>query len=155
MVWLMVFNSTFNNISVISWRSVLLVEETRVPGENNWSAVSHRHLAWVGFKLTTLVVICTDRIGGCKSNYHMITTTTTPPLYMVILMGIIIYTLLYFCIFKPYGHKTNFKFKFWTHAPKSSNQNNVFIGYDVLNGCFFSMRTKLVLESFTAGRPSI
>jgi hypothetical protein len=29
----MVFNATFNNISVISWRSVLLVEETGVPGE--------------------------------------------------------------------------------------------------------------------------
>jgi hypothetical protein len=27
----MVFNATFNNISVISWRSLLLVEETRVP----------------------------------------------------------------------------------------------------------------------------
>jgi hypothetical protein len=31
----MVFNATFNNISVISWRSVLLVEETGVPGENH------------------------------------------------------------------------------------------------------------------------
>jgi len=30
----MAFNATFNNISVISWRSVLLVEETRVPREN-------------------------------------------------------------------------------------------------------------------------
>jgi hypothetical protein len=30
----MVFNATFNNISVISWRSVLLVEETGVSGEN-------------------------------------------------------------------------------------------------------------------------
>ena len=29
----MVFNATFNNISVISWLSVLLVEETGVPGE--------------------------------------------------------------------------------------------------------------------------
>ena len=29
----MVFNATFNNISLISWRSVLLVEETEVPGE--------------------------------------------------------------------------------------------------------------------------
>jgi hypothetical protein len=28
------FNTTFNNISSISWQSVLLVEETRVPGEN-------------------------------------------------------------------------------------------------------------------------
>ena len=27
----MVFNATFNNISVMSWRSVLLVEETGVP----------------------------------------------------------------------------------------------------------------------------
>jgi hypothetical protein len=27
----MVFNATFNNISVISWQSVLLVEETGVP----------------------------------------------------------------------------------------------------------------------------
>jgi hypothetical protein len=28
-----VFNATFNNISVISWQSVLLVEETGVLGE--------------------------------------------------------------------------------------------------------------------------
>ena len=33
--WFMVFNTTFNNISVILWQSVLLVEETGVPGENN------------------------------------------------------------------------------------------------------------------------
>jgi hypothetical protein len=30
-----VFNTTFNNISVISRWAVLLVEETRVPGENH------------------------------------------------------------------------------------------------------------------------
>ena len=29
----MLFNATFNIISFISWRSVLLVEETVVPGE--------------------------------------------------------------------------------------------------------------------------
>ena len=29
-----VLNATFNNISVISWQSVLLVEETGVPREN-------------------------------------------------------------------------------------------------------------------------
>jgi hypothetical protein len=29
-----VFNATFNNISVISWWSILLVKETGVPGEN-------------------------------------------------------------------------------------------------------------------------
>ena len=32
LVRLMVFNATFNNISVISWQSVLLVEETGVFG---------------------------------------------------------------------------------------------------------------------------
>ena len=30
----MVFKATFNNISAISWRAVLLVEETSVPREN-------------------------------------------------------------------------------------------------------------------------
>jgi hypothetical protein len=34
----MVFNASFNNISVISWWSVLLVEET---GENHQLAASH------------------------------------------------------------------------------------------------------------------
>ena len=37
----MVFNATLNNISAISWRSVLLVEETGVPGENHRLAASH------------------------------------------------------------------------------------------------------------------
>ena len=37
LIWVkvMVFNATFNNISAISWRSVLLVEEAGVPRENN------------------------------------------------------------------------------------------------------------------------
>jgi hypothetical protein len=37
----MVFNATFNNISVISWPSVLLVDVTGVPGENHRHAASH------------------------------------------------------------------------------------------------------------------
>jgi hypothetical protein len=40
-LWFMVFNATFNNISVILWQSVLLLEETRVPRENYQSATSH------------------------------------------------------------------------------------------------------------------
>ena len=35
------------------------------------------HLAWAGFEITTLVVIGTDCISSCKSNYHTITTTTS------------------------------------------------------------------------------
>jgi hypothetical protein len=44
----MVFNATFNNISVILWQSVLLEEETGVPGENHrlvashWQTLSHK-----------------------------------------------------------------------------------------------------------------
>jgi len=34
-VRVMVFNATFKNISVISWLSDLLMEETRVPEENH------------------------------------------------------------------------------------------------------------------------
>jgi hypothetical protein len=37
----MVFNTTFNNISVISWQSVLLVEETGVPVENHRPVASY------------------------------------------------------------------------------------------------------------------
>jgi hypothetical protein len=37
----MLFNTTFrNNISTILWRSVLLVEETGVPGENHQPVVN-------------------------------------------------------------------------------------------------------------------
>jgi hypothetical protein len=65
-------NTTFNNISVTLWQSVILVEETRVPWENHRPAASHWqtlvyhimlyhvHLAWAEFELTTLVVIGTD-----------------------------------------------------------------------------------------------
>jgi hypothetical protein len=39
--WFMVFNSTSNNISAKLYLSVLLVEETVVPGEDHLPAVSH------------------------------------------------------------------------------------------------------------------
>jgi hypothetical protein len=40
-LWVMVFNATLNNISVISWQSVLLLEETGVPREIHRPATSH------------------------------------------------------------------------------------------------------------------
>jgi len=72
-----VFNSAFNNISG------LLVEETNVPDENHWpnfiTIILYRvHIAWAWFELTTVVLIDTDYIDSCKSNYHTITTTTIP-----------------------------------------------------------------------------
>jgi hypothetical protein len=36
------------------------------------------HHECAGFELTTLVIIGTDCIGSCKSNYYTTTTTTTP-----------------------------------------------------------------------------
>ena len=41
LIGFMMFNATFNNISVISWRSVLLVEESGEPGENHRPVASH------------------------------------------------------------------------------------------------------------------
>jgi len=38
----MVFNTTSNNISVISWRSGVLVGESGGPGENHRLVASHR-----------------------------------------------------------------------------------------------------------------
>ena len=85
----MVFNTTFkvHCISVISWQSVSLVEETRVPGGNHQSAANY----WQ--TISNNVVSSTPRlsgvrthnvsddmhwlhIGSCKSNYHTITTMT-------------------------------------------------------------------------------
>ena len=39
-VRVIVLNTIFNNISVILWRSILLVEETKVPGVSNRPATS-------------------------------------------------------------------------------------------------------------------
>ena len=40
-VGVMVVNSSFSDISAMSWRSVLLVEETRIPGETHRPPVIH------------------------------------------------------------------------------------------------------------------
>ena len=87
-VSVMVFNATLNNISAISWRPVLLVEQIEVPGENHrpdsshWQTLSHMfirvHLAWVRFGLTKLVVMDLWLPMQSVPNYNTITTTMAP-----------------------------------------------------------------------------
>jgi hypothetical protein len=79
-----VFNTTFNNVSFISWQLVLLVEETGVPGENHrpaashWQTWSHSVVSSTSRQDTTLVVSGTGYIGICKSNNYAMPTTTAP-----------------------------------------------------------------------------
>ena len=50
----MVFSARFNNISVILWQSVLLLEETGVPGENHRPVACHRQTLSHNIVLSTL-----------------------------------------------------------------------------------------------------
>ena len=82
----MVFNATFNNISFISWQSVLLVEETgenHRPVTSHWQTLSHNVVHLTLIEIRTSMVIGTDCVGSCKSNYHTITITTAPKLCLL------------------------------------------------------------------------
>ena len=58
----MMLNATFNNISDISWRSVLWVEETGVPRETHRLAANHRQT------LSHNVASSTPRLSGIRSH---------------------------------------------------------------------------------------
>ena len=57
----MLFNTTFNNIPAISWRSVLLLVETELPGENHRPAASHWQI------LSYYVVLSKSRLRGIRT----------------------------------------------------------------------------------------
>ena len=60
MVWFMGFNSTFNNISVISWRSVLFLEEAAYSKKTT-------DLPHVADKLSHYIVSSTARLNGIRA----------------------------------------------------------------------------------------
>jgi hypothetical protein len=82
LVCAMVFNAICSNISVISWQSVLLVEETGGPGENHqpvashWQTLSHNvvHLALIEIRthINVLKQFWTDLIGWFRSTSRKI-----------------------------------------------------------------------------------
>jgi hypothetical protein len=82
----MVFNSTFNNISVISWRQVLLVDETE-ENHNMSQVIDKIYHIMLHRQQPAINGVQTHNfsgykhwlhVGSCKSNYLKITITTAP-----------------------------------------------------------------------------
>jgi hypothetical protein len=76
------------------WRKLEYPEKKHRPSTSHWQTLSHNvvHRALMEIR-TTSVMMGTDCIGSCKSNYHTITAMTAPTYFVFLLL---ITTMLYF-----------------------------------------------------------
>jgi hypothetical protein len=86
------FQQYFSYIMAVSF----IGGENHQPVSSHWKTWSHNVVSstpcheWV--PITTLAVISTDCTGGCKSNYHTITTTMAPLMKWMIVFIWIVYS---------------------------------------------------------------
>ena len=129
-VRVMVFNATFNNISIISWVAVSFICE-----ENHWQTLSHNVVSSTtryeqDSSSQLVVVIGTDCTGSCKSNYQTMTTTTD--IY-------INFNIHCTCIYRHEGHDVQYNFLKEIHGPiwaekyfKKREGGGIFILFEVV-----------------------
>ena len=134
-LWCMVFNATFYNISAIPWRSVLLMEETRVPGENHRPVASHWQTLSHNAVLSTL-----HHERGLNSQLLW---------WLALITQVdVLYTKL------PYDHTRNVLSSIWIHCTGilHRNWNNELLLETVhLTSCYDTIIMKVILKMKAGG----
>ena len=77
-VCLVVFNTTFNNISVISWRSVLLVEETGGPRRNQFPEKNEGHFINVRIENIYIKLLIDIYVTILRNDFHCVYENLLP-----------------------------------------------------------------------------